>query len=55
MKTQRAPFTLAEYCPLPVTHQARPHVPAGSVDIRKTFESYGWKPTQKHEKPKQNR
>ena len=51
MKTQRAPFTQAEYCLIPITHKARPYVPHAEADIRKTFESYGWKPTEaKHDK-----
>jgi len=50
MKTQRAPFTQAEYCLIPITHKARPYAPAVTVDIRKTFESYGWKPTPKEAK-----
>lgn len=54
MKTQRAPFTLAEYCLIPITHRARPYVPPLAVDIRKTFQSYGWEPTPRKEKHDKN-
>ena len=50
MKTQRAPFTQAEYCLIPITHKVSPVKLRAPVDIRKTFESYGWKPTPKDTK-----
>lgn len=55
MKTQRAPFTQAEYCLIPITHKASPYVPHAEADIRKTFESYGWKPTKTGAKHDKNR
>lgn len=45
MKTQRAPFTQAEYCLIPLTHRAcRVNIHA-AADVLKTFAAYGWKPT----------
>lgn len=44
MKTQRAPYTQAEYCLIPLTHKASPYVPPTHTDVRKTWQAYGWQP-----------
>ena len=44
MKTQRAPFTQAEYCLIPFLNMARRYVPAASTRVEDTFKLYGWQP-----------
>jgi hypothetical protein len=53
MKTLRTPDALAaEYCPLPLTHPARPYVHSDKQhDVRKTWAAYGWAETPHGQSP----
>lgn len=49
MKTQRDPYTKAEYCLIPLTNKASPYRPRAEADVQKTWRAYGWEPP-KHDK-----